>query len=152
MAFKKIFTHLTLYCQILSSFAIEECKPWSNVEPDDLSVIYSEQSGGLASQLLNYAMLRQLRQNPHYLNAYMSRHCYETLAKVFTERSIQDVHVFEDWFCKAPQELPYEAYIGPMKELLTKTEFHRGRFLWLFPSNEVLKLHEDHEREYKEYK
>ena len=152
MAFKIVFTHLMLYCQILKSFAIEECKPWSSVEPDGLSVIYSEQSGGLASQLLNYAMLRQLRQNPYYSNAYMSRHCYETLAKVFTERSIQDVPVFEDTFCEAPQELPYEAYIGPMKELITKTEFHRGRFLWLFPSNEVLKLHEDHEREYKEYK
>ena len=152
MGLKKGFTQLILYCQIIQSFAIEECKTWTNIEPDDISVIYSEQSGGLASQLLSYAMLRQLRQAPFYLNAYMSKHCYETLAEVFTEKSIQDVPVFEDTFCKVPQELPYEPYVGPMQKLLITDEFHRGRILWLFPSNKVLKLNEDHDRPYKEYR
>jgi hypothetical protein len=96
-------------------------------------------------------MLRQLRQE-FYLNAYMSRHCYETLAQVFTEKSIQDVPVFEDTFCQSPSTSPFEAYVGPMINILTDTDLHHGRFIWLFPSDKVLNRNENTERPYKVYR
>ena len=140
-----------LICFTLHNSNGQECKPLDSVKSDELSVIYSERSGGLASQLLVYAMLRQLRQD-FYLNAYMSRHCYDTLSQVFTEKSIQDVPIFEDTFCKSPTELSPEVYSKPISEILTNKELHRGRFLWLFPSNKVLKLNENTERPYSEYR
>ena len=148
-------TKLLIYLIIFSYYILyvesgEECKTLNNIKPDELSVIYSEHSGGLSGQLLIYAMLRQLRQE-FYLNAYISRHCYNTLAQVFTAKSIQDVPIFEDTFCKTPQELSYEVFARPMTDLLTKKELHHGRFFWLFPSNKVLNLNEDHERLYREY-
>ena len=129
----------------------QDCRLLSSVKPDELSIIYSEHSGGLANQLLMYAMLRQLRQE-FYLNAYMSKHCYETLAQVFTEKSIQDVPVFEDTFCDPPKSYPFEVYDGPMKDILTDSALHHGKFLWLFPSNEVLNINGNSERPYKNYK
>ena len=147
---------LIQYCVAICGFHIlhvssgQECKPLNNVNSDELSIIYSDHSGGLANQLLMYAMLRQLRQE-FYLNAYMSRHCYETLAQVFTAKSIQDVPVFEDTFCKSPSASPFEPYVGPMKDILTDTKLHHGKFLWLFPSDKVLNRNVNIERPYKEY-
>ena len=127
----------------------QDCKKLQNVRPDELSVVYSEHSGGLANQLLMYAMLRQLRQE-FYLNAYISRHCYDTLAQVFTKKSIQDVPVFEDTFCKSPTEFAHNTYHGPMEEILTNKDLHYGKFIWLFPSNKKLEANE--ERPYDEYR
>ena len=152
MARITVVSYLMIFSyKVLQVSSSKDCKTLSNIKADELSVIYSEHSGGLASQLLIYAMLRQLRQD-FYLNAYMSRHCYETLAQVFTEKSIQDVPIFEDTFCKTPQEVPFETYAAPMTELLTNKELHYGKILWLFPSNKALHLDENYERLYGEYR
>ena len=129
----------------------QDCKKLTNVKSDELSVIYSEHSGGLANQLLIYAMLRQLRQE-FYLNAYMSKHCYNTLREVFTEKSIQDVPVFEDTFCAPPSDFNFEYFAEPMVNLLGSSELHHGQLLWLFPSDEVLRLDKSNERPFKVYK
>ena len=129
----------------------QDCKKLKNVKSDELSIIYSEHKGGLANQLLMYAMLRQLRQE-FYLNAYMSKDCYNTLSQVFTEKSIQDVPVFEDTFCAPPSEFAFEYFAQPMGDLLNSKELHHGRLLWLFPSDEVLRLDKNNERPFKEYK
>ena len=152
MAVRELFQYCVAIfgCHILHVLSSQDCKPLNNVNSDELSIIYSEHSGGLANQLMMYAMLRQLRQE-FYLNAYMSRHCYETLAKVFTEKSIRDVPVFEDTFCKSPSTSPFETYVGPMRDILTDIELHHGKLLWLFPSDKILKINENSERPYKEY-
>ena len=151
-------SYISLLCFIIC-FAIyvfestsgQDCKKLTNVNSDELSVIYSEHSGGLANQLLIYAMLRQLRQE-FYLNAYMSKHCYNTLREVFTEKSIQDVPVFEDTFCAPPSDFNFEYFAEPMVNLLGSSELHHGQLLWLFPSDEVLRLDKSNERPFKEYK
>ena len=140
-----------LICYIFNISSGQDCKKLTNVRPDELSVVYSEHSGGLANQLLMYAMLRQLRQD-FYLNAYMSKHCYNTLSQVFTEKSIQDVPVFEDTFCAAPAEFNFKYFAEPMSNLLSNSQLHHGQLLWLFPSDEVLKLDKTNERPYKDYK
>ena len=140
-----------LICYIFNISSSQDCKKLTNVRPDELSVVYSEHSGGLANQLLMYAMLRQLRQD-FYLNAYMSKHCYNTLSQVFTEKSIQDVPVFEDTFCKIPTEFAHNTYHGPMEEILTNKDLHYGKFIWMFPANKKLEANEDPERPYDEYR
>ena len=140
-----------LICYIFNISSSQDCKKLTNVRPDELSVVYSEHSGGLANQLLMYAMLRQLRQD-FYLNAYMSKHCYNTLSQVFTEKSIQDVPVFEDTFCAPPAEFNFQYFAKPMSNLLSNSQLHHGQLLWLFPSDEVLKLDKTNERPYKDYK
>ena len=129
----------------------QDCKSPNDMKSNDLSVIYSEHKGGLPSQLLMYAMLRQLRQE-FYLNAYISKHCYDTLAQVFTKKSIQDVPVFEDAFCKSPTEFAHNTYHGPMEEILTNKDLHYGKFIWMFPANKKLEANEDPERPYDEYR
>ena len=136
---------------VLERTSGQDCKKLTNVKSDELSVIYSEHNGGLANQLLMYAMLRQLRQE-FYLNAYMSKHCYDTLKEVFTEKSIQDVPVFEDTFCGPPSDFNFEYFAEPMVSLLGNSELHHGQLLWLFPSDEVLRLDKSNERPFKEYK
>ena len=136
---------------VFESTSGQDCKKLTNVKSDELSVIYSEHSGGLANQLLIYAMLRQLRQE-FYLNAYMSKNCYNTLREVFTEKSIQDVPVFEDTFCGPPSDFNFEYFAEPMVNLLGSSELHHGQLLWLFPSDEVLRLDKSNERPFKVYK
>ena len=136
---------------VFESTSGQDCKKLTNVKSDELSVIYSEHNGGLANQLLMYAMLRQLRQE-FYLNAYMSKHCYDTLKEVFTEKSIQDVPVFEDTFCGPPSDFNFEYFAEPMVNLLGSSELHHGQLLWLFPSDEVLRLDKSNERPFKVYK
>lgn len=71
-----------------------------------------------------------------FLNAVKRsiRWCHEDafmLSTVFTPESVE-MPVLEDTFCN-PEAIPWEAYHGHIKDLLTDPVYRRGKFILLYP-------------------
>ena len=79
------------------------CTKWTSkfVDHDGPSLVYTESvkpTDGIGTQLSIFAMLWMLRRS-YNVDVFISKSCHKTLSKVFTEESLKEIPVLEDYFC-----------------------------------------------------
>lgn len=134
-----IFTFCLL--DLCLSTASKKCIQWTTkfVDHDGPSMVYTETKGpedGIGSQLYVYAFLWTLRRF-YNVDVFISRFCHQTLSRIFTEESLSDMPVLEDYFCN-PEDIRFEYFSGNFQVIASKKEFRTGRVLWLWPSKTIL--------------
>lgn len=158
---KLIFSTILLILDFCSSSESKKCIQWTSkfVDHDGPSMVYTETTSpedGIGSQLSVFAFLWTLRRF-YNVDVFMSRNCHATLSRVFTEASLSDIPVLEDYFCN-PQDIRFEFFTGNFEAIASRKEFRVGRVLWLWPSKSVLEdklkkanLEDDHSAAYRGY-
>jgi hypothetical protein len=120
----------------------KKCVKWTSkyVDHDGPSMVFAEalaDNAGIGQQLFTFAVLWQLRRS-YNVDVFISKATHDTLARVFTEESLSDMPVLEDFFCN-PDNIVWEFFAGPFEVIATRKEFRMGRTVWLWPSTDVIK-------------
>ena len=90
-----IFLHTTI--------SEKTCTKWTPkfVDHDGPSLVYTESvkpTDGIGTQLSIFAMLWMLRRS-YNVDVFISKSCHKTLSKVFSEESLKEIPVLEEYFC-----------------------------------------------------
>ena len=137
----QIYACLILFLSLVELEA-KKCVNWTPkfVDFDGPSMIYTEalnKEDGIGTQLYIFAMLWMLRRT-YNVDVFMSQTTFETLSQVFTEESLKDIPILEEYFCN-PLDIQFEYYTGNFETIdARQKEFRQGRTLFLWPSKQVL--------------
>ena len=117
-----IFLHTTI--------SEKTCIKWTPkfVDHDGPSLVYTESvkpTDGIGTQLSIFAMLWMLRRS-YNVDVFISKSCHKTLSKVFTEESLKEIPVLEEYFCN-PDD------IGKYVKLLV----HECSTRWRVPKSQL---------------
>ena len=82
-------------------------------------------------------MLWMIRRS-YNVDVFISKSCQQTLSSVFTEDSLKEIPVLEDFFCN-PTDIDFEYFPGKFEDIAKRKEFRVGKTLWLWPRTEILK-------------
>ena len=140
MLCKIIFQILIYSSSIWANQSVKKCTKWTErfIDLDGPSMVYSESpspNDGIGTQLSIFAMLWMLRRS-YNVDVFISSSCRDTLAKVFTEESLNQIQVLDEYFCN-PEDITFEYFLGKFEFISKNKEFRVGRTLWLWPRTEL---------------
>merc|ERR1711971_578017 len=112
----------------------KQCTKWTTkfVDHDGPSLVYTESvkpTDGIGTQLSIFGMLWMLRRS-YNVDVFISKSCHQTLSRVFTQESLKEIHVLEEYFCNH-EDIDFEYFPGSFEEIVKRREFRIWRNLYL---------------------